>query len=71
MSSAPVPADSAPTSSPNPAPTPTSPVPIAPINRPVLNSADIFRDTREVAIQHGEEFYRLRLTKSGKLILHK
>ncbi|HWL09598.1 MAG TPA: hemin uptake protein HemP [Planctomicrobium sp.] len=37
----------------------------------VLNSADLFIGIREISIKHGEEFYRLRLTKSGKLILHK
>lgn len=26
---------------------------------------------REVAIQHGDEIYRLRITKTGKLILNK
>lgn len=40
-------------------------------SNPVLNSVDLFKGTREVSIKHGEEFYRLRLTKSGKLILHK
>lgn len=45
--------------------------PFLPPDRPVLNSVEIFNGTREVAIQHGTEFYRLRLTKSGKLILHK
>lgn len=37
----------------------------------VISSADIFRGEREVLIQHGEEVYRLRLTRNGKLILHK
>jgi len=38
---------------------------------PVLDSAQIFQGTREVAIRHGSETYRLRLTKANKLILHK
>lgn len=38
---------------------------------PALDSADLFRDGREVVIRHGEEQYRLRLTSSNKLILIK
>lgn len=45
------------------------PLPTSPI--PQMNSVDLFKGAREVSIKHGEEFYRLRLTKSGKLILHK
>jgi hemin uptake protein HemP len=37
----------------------------------VLDSAQIFQGTREIAIRHGSEIYRLRLTKANKLILHK
>ena len=36
-----------------------------------LNSRDIFAETREVTIAHGEEIYRLRLTAQNKLILTK
>lgn len=36
-----------------------------------INSTDILKGGREVFIQHGEERYRLRVTKSGKLILNK
>lgn len=36
-----------------------------------LESADLFRDGREVIIRHGGEQYRLRLTSSNKLILIK
>ncbi|WP_437188016.1 hemin uptake protein HemP [Planctomicrobium sp. SH668] len=36
-----------------------------------IDSSAIFKNGREVLIKHGEETYRLRLTKSGKLILHK
>jgi hemin uptake protein HemP len=38
---------------------------------PVVTSADLFGDGREVVIRHGEETYRLRLTSSNKLILIK
>lgn len=36
-----------------------------------LDSRDIFADTREVIIKHGQEIYRLRLTAQNKLILTK
>ncbi|VAX37955.1 hypothetical protein MNBD_PLANCTO02-1633 [hydrothermal vent metagenome] len=34
-------------------------------------SEELFRGTKEVLIDHAGEQYRLRLTKNGKLILHK
>jgi hemin uptake protein HemP len=34
-------------------------------------SRDLFADTREITIAHGEELYRLRLTAQNKLILTK
>jgi hemin uptake protein HemP len=37
----------------------------------LVRSADLLQGEREVVIQHANEFYRLRVTKSGKLILHK
>jgi hemin uptake protein HemP len=37
----------------------------------VIRSDTLLQGEREVAIQHGSEFYRLRLTKTGKLILNK
>ena len=36
-----------------------------------IDSHDLFRDTREIIIAHGEEAYRLRLTAQNKLILTK
>ena len=36
-----------------------------------ITSADILQGAREVLIRHGEETYRLILTRNGKLILHK
>ena len=38
---------------------------------PALDSAELFRDGREIVIRHGAEHYRLRLTNSNKLILIK
>lgn len=38
---------------------------------PVMESSDLFAGEREVAIRHGGELYRLRLTSSNKLILIK
>lgn len=38
---------------------------------PVINSAELLNGVREIRIRHGEEMYRLRLTKNDKLILHK
>jgi hemin uptake protein HemP len=37
----------------------------------VLNAAALFRDQRELVIEHRGERYRLSLTKNGKLILTK
>ena len=38
---------------------------------PLLRSEDLFEGQREVFIRHGDDLYRLRITRSGKLILHK
>jgi hemin uptake protein HemP len=38
---------------------------------PALDSRQLFRQTREVLIQHNGAVYRLRLTRAGKLILTK
>jgi hemin uptake protein HemP len=41
-------------------------------NRPrTLRSEDLLRGQIEVLITHGSDVYRLRLTRSGKLILQK
>lgn len=47
--------------------------PAAGARRPLrnLDSADIFRGDAEITISHNGEIYRLRVTKNGKLILHK
>lgn len=36
-----------------------------------LDSRKLFADARELLIEHGDELYRLRWTRSGKLILTK
>jgi hemin uptake protein HemP len=50
-------------SAPQPGPSP------API--PCVRSEELLKGGRELMIAHGQELYRLRLTKSGKLILGK
>ncbi len=37
----------------------------------VVNSEDLMQGGREIVIRHGNEFYRLNVTRSGKLILRK
>jgi hemin uptake protein HemP len=36
-----------------------------------LESSDLLQGEREILISHGDELYRLRLTRNGKLILQK
>lgn len=36
-----------------------------------IDSSDLLKGENEVLIRHGDEVYRLRLTKNGKLILQK
>jgi hemin uptake protein HemP len=36
-----------------------------------VSSSDLLQGAKEIWIRHGEELYRLRLTRSGKLILQK
>jgi hemin uptake protein HemP len=38
---------------------------------PVIDSAQLLADRKEVQICHAGEVYRLRVTKNGKLILNK
>ncbi|MAT16251.1 MAG: hemin transporter HemP [Planctomyces sp.] len=38
---------------------------------PLIQSSELMGAHKEIQIQHGSELYRLCLTKSGKLILHK
>ena len=39
--------------------------------RPRLRSVDLFGSAREILIEHAGEYYRLRLTRQGKLLLTK
>jgi hemin uptake protein HemP len=43
----------------------------SPNRQRTLRSEDLLQGAKEVLIAHGEETYRLRLTRNGKLILHK
>ncbi len=36
-----------------------------------MTSGSLFQGTREIAIEHGESVYRLKITRQGKLILNK
>ena len=38
---------------------------------PQITSQELFRGRQEIEICHEGESYRLRITKNGKLILHK
>ncbi len=38
---------------------------------PQWQSEQLLRGSKEVLIHHGDEIYRLRLTRQGKLILYK
>ena len=40
-------------------------------NIKVLNSEDLFSGAREIVIEHEDVYYRLKITKAGKLILNK
>ena len=36
-----------------------------------IESNDLFRGLKEIFIRHGDELYRLTITRNGKLILQK
>ncbi len=36
-----------------------------------ISSDELFMGSREIVIRHKDEFYRLSITKAGKLILNK
>ena len=42
-----------------------------PVKSRELNSTELLSGQQEIFIRHGEELYRLRVTRNGKLILHK
>lgn len=37
----------------------------------VITSGELLEGRKELLIQHGDDLYRLRITRNGKLILHK
>jgi hemin uptake protein HemP len=43
----------------------------SPGDPPVFDTRDIFGQSRQVWIRHGESLYRLMITRQGKLILNK
>ena len=43
----------------------------SPETRRLIRSEELLAGAHEVLIEHGGQTYRLRLTRSGKLILHK
>lgn len=49
----------------------TKPISLGTLCHPI-NSSDLFGgETKEIFIRHGEEMYRLTITRNGKLILQK
>lgn len=46
-------------------------LPGTPVMTVELRSQELFRDRREILIEHANEIYRLRLTSNNKLILTK
>lgn len=42
-----------------------------PVHRTPIASESLFQGQREVLIRHGNDYYRLRITRNGKLILQK
>lgn len=49
---------------------PTTPATSKPQSRRI-NSQNLLAGTKEILIQHADQIYRLRETRSGKLIMHK
>lgn len=50
---------------------PVSPAEASTASKELWRSEELLGDRREILIQHGNEIYRLRRTRQGKLILHK
>ena len=40
-------------------------------NDPVIDSTEIFQGAKEVLIRHGDDVYRLIITRNNKLILNR
>lgn len=47
------------------------PVPASPVLPRTLSSGELLQGRQEIYIQHGGEMYRLRQTRTGKLLLYK
>ena len=58
-------------SSSRPAPDGPAPGDVQDDDRRVWSTDELLGDKREVLIRHGEDLYRLRITRHGKLILYK
>ncbi len=43
----------------------------SPVSLREIDSSSLLQGEKEILIRHGDEVYRLRLTKNGKLILQK
>jgi hemin uptake protein HemP len=50
---------------------PTPPLSPERVEIDVLRSTELFSGRREICIEHAGQLYRLRITRSGKLILQK
>lgn len=48
----------------------TKPVALGTLCHPI-ESTNLFGETKEIFIRHGEQLYRLTITRNGKLILQK
>lgn len=48
----------------------TKPVALGTLCHPI-ESQNLFGESKEIFIRHGEEMYRLTITRNGKLILQK
>jgi hemin uptake protein HemP len=55
----------------DPTPEPELPRRLFPAALREIDSRELMRGDREIVIRHGEEAYRLSITRSGKLILRK
>jgi hemin uptake protein HemP len=50
---------------------PSTPQPLPASDETVISSETLFGTQREVLIRHSDDLYRLRITRTGKLILTK
>ncbi len=38
---------------------------------PLINSSELFGESKEIMIRHHRDIYRLRITRNGKLVMNK